>query len=517
MHQLKFRVKNLAPLVFSAKFGDNNMVSTQKYIPGTSVLGMLAKRFLTKQNISSKNACQNEYFHKFFLSGQVCFNNAYIVFKDKDGEEFTHYPTPFSVQKEKRGHEIYDLLKFEEDKFTKHVENFCHLDSEYIRIKEVETSLNFHHARDSKTGAPKQGIIFNYESLASGQNFEGSISGNIDDLKHLKKMCGTEFIGYAGRSKNAQYGKIQFEFLCPEPKPVNLKLDNTKEVSMTFVSDTIVYNKNGFSCTDKDVLETYLGLTIKKSFIKKGEIENFVGVWRLKKPSENCFLAGSGFLLEINNKKDMAKLEEFQKNGIGERTHEGFGQCVFDWQKEDELCELEYKPTEESEDLEKPDNPVPETAKKVLKTLIRNAFLKKVELEAIDSSKNFKHLPSNSLIGRLGSMSSNMNQKDFIDALKDEPEKDAKDNKKDTKKQLKETAKKQLKLCRNQEKTLLDFLIEKTINLQDICTSLRLNELCSEIGFMPESDKSFQDELSHVYFSAFFSMMRKSVQNKEDI
>ncbi|RLC13385.1 MAG: hypothetical protein DRI57_16310, partial [Deltaproteobacteria bacterium] len=58
---MRYRITNLAPLVISAKFGDRNMVTTEKYIPGTSVLGLLAKQVITKKNLSDK-AHENEDF-----------------------------------------------------------------------------------------------------------------------------------------------------------------------------------------------------------------------------------------------------------------------------------------------------------------------------------------------------------------------------------------------------------------------------------------------------------------------
>jgi CRISPR-associated protein Csx10 len=517
MHQLKYRIKNLAPLVISARYGDNNMVSTEKYIPGTSVLGLLAARFFKKEKVASETACQNDSFRRFFLDGQLKFGNAFILSKDKDGDEYPHYPTPFSIQKEKRGEGIYDLLLLEEDeepdKATKSVGKFCDLEDEDIRFKDVNTDLNFHHARDSKTGAPEDGVIFNYESVASGQEFEGAISGSTDDLNLLLKIYGTKsWMGYIGRSKNAQYGKIRFEIKDDTPHTVSYTGCNSTKIALTLLSDTIIYNANGFSCTDKDVMAQYLGVTVKKAFFRKGDTENFVGVWRLKKPSENCFLAGSSFLLEITD-ADRQTLEAFQKTGIGERTHEGFGQCIFNWQKEEELQEQPW----EAPTLPKPATPIPTATRTILEMLVKKAIHKQIKLDAMEDLSTFeteakKHksvpLPSNSLIGRLGSMIASMNCQRFTETLMNDKKG----------KKLRKTAIKQLDRCRNKNVTLLNFLIKKTVPIKEVLKQTTLSDvrqLCEEIGLSIEKDKVFEEGLYRVYFSTFFSMMRKA-KRRED-
>ena len=385
----------------------------------------------------------------------------------------------------------------------------------YIRVQDVENGLNFHHARDPETGAPKEGIIFNYESVTSDQEFEGTISGSADDLNSLLKIYGTgSWTGYIGRSKNAQYGKIRFEIKNDTPHTVSYNGCNSTETALTLLSDTIVYNANGFSCTDKDVMAQYLGVTVKKAFFRKGDTENFVGVWRLKKPSENCFLAGSSFLLEIAD-ADRPKLEAFQKTGIGERTHEGFGQCIFNWQQEDELQDQPW----EAPTLQKPATPIPAATQTILETLVKKAIRKQIKLDAMidlntfeSEAKKYKSvlLPSNSLIGRLGSMIGSMDSQRFKDILK---------NDKNLKgKKLRQTAIKQLDRCRNKNLTLINFLIAKTVSIEKILEQTTLadvRQLCEEIGFSIEMDKAFEEELYRVYFSTFFSMMRKAKRQEE--
>ena len=329
MHQLTYRIKNLSPLVLSAKYGDMNMVSTEKYIPGTSVLGILAKQYLIKQEIND-SAHEDINFYNWFLLGNLKITNAYTLSQDQNNNDRIFFPAPFSIQKEKTSTNVIDLLFIEEmdDTPRKPINSFCYLDGGNLQIRDVETSLNFHHARDREKGISKEGQIFNYESIAPNQLFEGQIIGAEDDLKTLISQCGTKWKSSVGRSKNAQYGQVTFELQASELKPFNPAINPQKEISLTLLSNTIIYNENGFATTNVADLEKYLGLPIKKAFIKTGNVENFIRIWRLKKPSEACFMAGSVFLLDISAGSP-EQLLVFQKSGIGERTHEGFGQCCF--------------------------------------------------------------------------------------------------------------------------------------------------------------------------------------------
>ena len=269
MHQLRYNITSLSPLLISARYGEMNTLRTLQYIPGTSVLGMIAAKFIKQKKING-NAHLNNDFYSYFLKGDVRFGNAYIVLKNQDGKDFVYFPIPASIQQEKRGKQICDLLLADEEPEvqTKTIPGFCKMEEEDIWLTEVKTGLNFHHSRDRKTGTPKTGQIFNYESIAEGQVFEGVITGSSSGLELLADSCGTSWIGYIGRSKNAQYGMVSFEVLDKTPVLVSNGTQNKVEVTLTFLSDAIFYNENGFATIDKNVLqENYFGVKIKKAVI----------------------------------------------------------------------------------------------------------------------------------------------------------------------------------------------------------------------------------------------------------
>ncbi len=570
MYRLTYRMTLMSPVVMASTSGDRNMVTTKKFIPGTSVLGMAARRFITRHHLSGKEIYRNEKFCRWFLEGHIHISNAYIVSQDEFHREYVHFPVPVSIRKEKKGDAVFDLLFVAEDfdEQTISLNKFGTLephfmltentltdlkeaipaeilkqldeveDQEYdsaekflaairaeigeaetaryktlflkhgykrslLRTKDVSTTLNFHHARDREKGIAKERFFFTYESILPEQIFEGHLSGEEAELQRLTEDCGTSWDGFVGKSKNAQYGKVKFEFLSNTPRPYHIRLESGQEVTLTLLSDTIIYNEHGFSTTDLSSLERYLkGAKIipKKAFVKKGVAEAFVGEWRFKTPSERCFAAGSAFRLRISE-QDIPTLSELQTHGIGERTHEGFGMCMFDWQIRKKLEERVEKP-QENDSSERPLSPMPDTTRAILKTLAQKSFLKQTELLALEDQKAFENAPSmlsSSLIGRLETMVKNMELSRLRDMLKSSLRKSAKDK---------------LERCHNKKKTLLHFLSTEAISVVRILKqpkNANLAQICQEIGFDHLHDPALEREVSRCYYETFFAMMRKRI------
>jgi len=127
------------------------------------------------------------------------------------------------------------------DEQTESINKFCVLEKDKLTTQEVETGLNFHHARDRKKGVSEEGKIFNYESVSPGQIFEGEITGDEKNLHNLITICENKWIAYLGRSKNAQYGQVEFEII-DEKTEIETEIEWNNEISLTFLSDTIIYN-----------------------------------------------------------------------------------------------------------------------------------------------------------------------------------------------------------------------------------------------------------------------------------
>ena len=453
MHSLKYRITIVSPIVISTISGDMNMVKTEHYIPGTTVIGLLAKRMIDMRDLG-QTAHRDDDFYNWFLIGRIKIGNAYFLSEDEYGVHF-NYPTPFSIEKEKYETGVYDFLfhNQQDTERTESVSDFCNLQGEALYKKSIETRINFHHARNRQKGIPEKELIFNYESITPDQIFAGEICGEKDILQGLLNRCGASWSGFIGCSKNAEYGAIEFEFSDKHPIPLKSHFVWPKDysekpvepvsISMTLLSDLILYNENGFptTCIDdlEKILQQYIGdLRIEKAFVKKKEIENFISVWRLKKPSDTSFLAGSTFLLRVLSVASADKMAMIQKKGLGERTQEGFGRCVFGLQTQGKLRMLE-----EELEIEKPTGLIPEQVIEIAEKIIKKEIRARLALAAIIKMESFEHLPSNALICRLLTMVKTAKDRaGFVLALNN----------------LRNIALKQLQQCVTRDCNLLEYL-----------------------------------------------------------
>lgn len=574
MHALTYRITTVSPVVIEGRDGDPNMVPTMKYVPGTSMLGLFAQWFLEHRPPSAKPVYCDPQFQQWFLAGALKFGPAYLV------EDRSYFPTPFSIQREKQSDEVHDFLHTDEEfqVQTKNFDPFCYLNNDMIAGRDVATRLHFHHARDRRKGIPLESALFTYEAIEPEQCFEGMIIGEEGILQALADKYPPTWKGYLGRSKNAQYGMVKVALMPPKP----IKLPDTtvweNEISLTLLSDTIIYNDEGFATTDWRCLSRYLGksVEIRRAFIKAGRVEHFVSVWRLKTPAEVCLAAGSTFLLDISA-CDRGQLAVLAREGIGERTHEGFGRCVFDRQRHDQLHELKNVVKTWPRPLPMKDKEVPlppPMTRTILMTILREYFVQQSGVLAINEQREFVGLPPASLLGKLETMARGKSHQEFVDALNvlvhtvsfqvnnksiERLEHDGWSARmiaalnpvlnqefstenafiaavtvhmtdslsQEDQITLCNAARKfnqpkpvqrHLENCRNKNGTLLDFLRDHPATVASLITQTPHSQalkLCQAIGYQPETDRVLAKMFEGASLAAFFSAMRKRAKAQE--
>jgi len=518
MYTLQYTLTTLAPVLITSSAGELNTVNTEQYIPGSSVLGSVAHQYI-KHRCANILPHEDPTFRKWFLNEGLKFTNAYVMSDD------TYFPAPHSMQKLKYKKSVYDFL-FQERDGDKQT---AKIDADFIRIKntnietcDVKTSLNFHHARERETGTPEEERFFNYESINPGQSFRGNILGEEPVLQELAEFLTQEVfqedaVLYIGRSKNAQYGELKIEiaktpalFFSEIDQQNHDKIDIDEEgISMTLLSDLILYNDYGFPTTELSVLQEKLQIAIdrSKSFIKAGFVENFYSAWGLPRPADICFKAGSTFLIKaVENDKE--RLLQIQQDGFGERRYEGFGRVVFGWQQdEDHFTKIEFEPA----DPLPPQSPIPALTQTTIKKIINEALTKQVQLQALKDANNFTRVrpPSKSLISRLEAI---IRQKENEPKLREYLLKVLNDPPKTSETALRRTAKDQLKRCRNNKQTLFEFLNSFDVNIEELLQQHSdIKKLADETGLLIAEDKTLSNTLYRLYLITFFAAMRKNL------
>ncbi len=494
MQAIRYRITALSPLLFASNTGDPNMVATLDYIPGSHLRGMFAQAYIKRCGLSNC-AHEDDTFYRWFLRGEIKVTNAYIASEVKK-KYYTYYPIPVSIQMEKGSKSIaYDLL-FQDEDFglqTKEIGGYGRVDGSICHTKTVRKSLNFHHARDRRRGVSKEGAIYNYESIDEGQVFEGFLIGSARDLKEFASTIQSG-IYYLGRSRNSQYGKVRFDLLNTEPEEFTSELGidlhpKGDEAVLTLLSDTVIYNKNGFSTVDLLAFQEAIGCKVKKAFLRRTEEEGFISVWRLKTPSEACFRAGSCFLLELKD-GDLARLKGLQKTGLGMHTHLGLGRFTLGLQQDGGEIAIR---SEEKQNLKRPTTEIPQETRQLIKGVIKEAIVKRLQINAIKDARDFKELPPKSLLAKLEALVEDRQLDRFL------------------KEGIKATAMAHLEKCRTDDKTLFDYLTGFVITVEAIVNERQdLRGLCKEVSYSSaDIEAEWGNELKKAYLVTLLSTMRK--------
>lgn len=383
MKKIHYSITTLEPLIITQHSDDPNMYETLQYIRGTVIQGVFAQRYLKKGKADTE-------FTRLIVSGDCIFSNAFPVENGK-----TYFPAPMALVREKYNSEkIHNLLESITEEQTKGISSLISISDNELTPLLIKKEIRLHNEIDGKTRTAKDGKLFNYQSLQAGMVFEGYISLRKEkDEDRIKKLIIDGETIRIGRSSTSEYGKARFEW---SNNIVTEKPQATGNAIMTLLSDTIVFNEYGFSSPTVEDMNVYLSDSkIEKSISRKARIEGFLNVWKLRKPSENVFAAGSSFLLD----KLPSNAEELTSFGLGERTHEGYGQVSFSMLSPSAIS-IKYIEKEEIE-LPKPDE-MPELTNEIRNSIFFNRAKEQVINKALENAdKTEPKITSNHLLGRL--------------------------------------------------------------------------------------------------------------------
>jgi len=521
-HILTYTVKTLSPVLLSSGDGDVNLVRTKDYFPGSVLLGLFAAGLIEEEGYTSPHL--EEKFYRWFLQGELQFSPAYLQGTVND-QETIFLPTPFSIHTDKKKENIYELL-IESASGTSALGGYTSISGSIIYREALTKQLMFHHSRSDRImGHSQEGEIFFYEALSPGQVFKGDIRGTEADLLTFKKIFHKKRLYRAGRSKNTQYGQIEIELRNIQKnaaeKMLRDSLDNDSdlednELILYFASPVILCNKNGFPQVNVILLQEYLreyfGETFKitKSFCRLEEIENFVSVWKLKKPVDRAFSAGSVFFLEFEEaitENTVASLTRLSLEGLGERVNEGYGRVVIKANLP-EAYELKDYQSLSGKQVLRPEEEMPAEVQSLFREIIKNTIRRETKRMAGNDASSFLPRPSNSLLGRLEL---------FLHRHKEnmDPEGSGFSGFLENIEALRSTAKDVLGKAQgrgqHRQYHLLAFLKrEEDRIIQNIGERIsdELKKVMGKISFSLYNDPVFHDELYYSYWLTFLQEMR---------
>lgn len=430
-HLLRYRLKLTAPAVIPVADGDPNTVMTRRDVPGSHVWGAAAWHYLRQPN----HTPEDEAFRHAFLDGSLRFLMAYP--EADDPEEFNEIPQrmipiPHSIRKFKENEGLMDFVEQPpKDEPIKRLERrYARISEGNLETQAVKTELNYHHARanDRRIGralgaeVTNGGAFFTYEAIEAGQSFQGAALGSEDDLKNLQIWLQGGQIRI-GRSRSAQYGEAEFEWLDDKPQELNERVewdgfveqqsfgapDPSKRLIVTTLSPLLTVNDYGHpeTCFPESELANALDLDTSElkpcsSYTRTEVIGGYNSHLRLPRQQWPAIAPGSVFVFNTEQTLDQERLLQLEHNGLGLRKGEGYGRIAVNRQGNLDLWkETQLDDPDKQNRPDVPDSKIPQSVQDLLYGVVRSRCLDEMQQRAMTFAERAQNVPSNALLGRL--------------------------------------------------------------------------------------------------------------------
>ncbi|RKU34900.1 hypothetical protein C6496_18720 [Candidatus Poribacteria bacterium] len=426
---MRYRLTLTAAAVIPGSDGDPNTIVTQQDIPGSHLWGAAAWHYLNQGNHKPDNA-----FRHAFLDGGLRFLAAYPETTDTQSQRLT--PIPHSIRQFKDTEGMIDFIEWiPENTPTKRLDRrYAKISSGFLETQAVKTERNYHHARASKNrrigralGAevPDGGAFFTYEAIQTGQSFQGAVLGSKRDLVDLKTWLQNLKIVSIGRSRSAQYGEAEFEWI-DDAGPLELRglvewegfntqqtePNSNGSLTITTLSPLLTINDNGHPDVrfPNQELANTLGLNasalkLSASYTRTEMIGGYHTHLRLPRQQWPAIAAGSVFVFELGSdiiEKCEEHLVQLEHDGLGLRKGEGYGRIAVN-----RHGHLEIQTEQQLDDPDKanlPNKPEAERLEDILELLqgvVRTRCITEMQEMAQTVANRIQNPPSNSLLGRL--------------------------------------------------------------------------------------------------------------------
>jgi CRISPR/Cas system CSM-associated protein Csm3 (group 7 of RAMP superfamily) len=366
--QLVLQLQEDTVLAASAQSG--NMLATNDYIPGTTILGMLRaklmsmgfeKSYLNDDSVKAsffyplpKSASQNDLrVHPVFISlrakkdrllpcekhsklpiwSQEAIKNDSLAISDMLSKNVLHQDATHT-DPGKGLYEGYLAGKLHKSQ------------TDWAQAQYYKASKKLHQRNwiDKKTQSTKTSGVFVENRIAKGTLFQGSVT--FKNEQACKDFCRDftpwlkqEHVFHVGRGSKPclVYSYATRQAISPKSEIV---LHNGT-FSISFLSDVILFDENLMPVKqfDEVALATLLGADFTKEdftllrFAQRTDIvSSFSGTTGLRKFRDLAIVKGSCYLFKLNDVSKTeclsACLSLIQAEGIGFRKHEGFGEIA---------------------------------------------------------------------------------------------------------------------------------------------------------------------------------------------
>ena len=351
------------PLLIAQRAEAGNQFESQGWISGQTLRGALAWQAARQYALGPEDPSY-AVFVDTFLRGRVQFPNLYPANAILNSKLQMAVPAPRDLLTCKvapgiNGHGVWFTLKREEIQQCpkcasplRSVDKFVFLQADRWQESgkftlEPQTSTEMHIEINPSTRRVAEGQLYGYVVLDAGQYFVGELlCRNTGDWELLRELSGLKN-GQSqtlrlGKASRRGYGKVsvwfeKIEVTDPHPWRIQLlseRVPQTKELILTLLTDTIILDPWGRHSAgfEKSWLQDVFGPTLvdfEHARVAGKLVDGFNAYFGLPRWRDMALTAGSTVKLIFDNEVDLQFLEEIEREGIGLRRNEGFGQVSF--------------------------------------------------------------------------------------------------------------------------------------------------------------------------------------------
>lgn len=363
---IHYRLSLREPVILSNGSQMGNILTTQDFIPGSTILGFCAGLYLRDDNgVTAEDAHKDGGFRALFLSDKTIFSPAYPVAEATEktipvplsvlGCKYYGWKSPHPTGRPMHG--IFDYL-YKDIPDTcpqpsckapvEHKGGYAYLGSGGDLFSHEVCKRIISHNRVAESSSEKD--LFSFEAISEGQEFYGEISFSDEKKRDdLFNILIKNPVGKLGKARRRGYGTV--EFYRPVKKDTsfreelgNISMAANGTFSIYLHSDAIVLDKalNYCSRLDEESVASLLGIKPDqcevfsggpgqkyRSFWKNGIVMGFNEKRRMPLPMEQSIVRGSVFTVQYKGTDNIsASMRALMENGVGVRRNEGFGQVI---------------------------------------------------------------------------------------------------------------------------------------------------------------------------------------------
>jgi CRISPR-associated protein Csx10 len=357
MKTVYYHVTLKEPAILTAIDGEPNSAVSYDFIPGGVMRGFFIGEAMRQYNLHEIDPT-DEAPCRLFFSNQTRYLNLYPVI---NGRRSLPVPASWRVKKYGSKTTVYDEAVGHHESHDKMSSSKGFVDypeQEKTGIYQPARILNVHTQRARRS--PDEQQVYRYDALAPGQTFAGMILCQSDeDANMLHGLIQNRHQIHIGGARSAGYGLAEMGDAVIHDEWWEVPHQPATTTILTLLSDVILRDALGQYNPTVDALRQAFnryGIDFEyhdKDYIAMQTIQvgGFNRKWGLPLPQTPALKRGSVITL-ANVQYHEDDLWALVRDGLGERTNEGFGQIALNWQRDAEIqIEHPKKPQVQLEEL----------------------------------------------------------------------------------------------------------------------------------------------------------------------